>query len=84
MLSLHVYETVPFCRMVHFHFPMVEITFPDISSNIAPSPLRGEGGGTVAGGEVGVLEEDRRAPPRPAPPRPAPPPAMEAVLLPRR
>ena len=25
-------ETVPFCRMVNFHFPMVEIPFPYISS----------------------------------------------------
>ena len=32
MLSLHVYETILFCRMVNSHFPMVEIPFPDISS----------------------------------------------------
>ena len=31
MLSLYVYETIPFCRMVNFHFPIVEIPFPDIS-----------------------------------------------------
>ena len=31
-LSFHVYETIPFCQMVNFHFPMVEIPFPDISS----------------------------------------------------
>ena len=33
MLSLHVYETIPFCRMVNSHFPMVEIPVPDISSS---------------------------------------------------
>ena len=32
MLPLHVYETILFCRMVNYHFPMVEIPFPDISS----------------------------------------------------
>ena len=32
MLSLHVYETIPFCRMVNLHFPIVEIPFPYISS----------------------------------------------------
>ena len=32
MLSLHVFETIPFCRMVNFHFPMVKIPFPDNSS----------------------------------------------------
>ena len=32
MLSFHVYATIPFCRMVNFHFPMVEIPIPDISS----------------------------------------------------
>ena len=31
MLSLYVYETILFYRMVNFHFPMVEIPFPDIS-----------------------------------------------------
>ena len=25
-------ETIPFCRMVNFHFQLVEIPFPDISS----------------------------------------------------
>ena len=32
MISLHVYETIPFCRMVNSHFTMVKISFPDISS----------------------------------------------------
>ena len=32
MLSLYVYETIPFHRMVNFHFPMVEIPLPCISS----------------------------------------------------
>ena len=32
MLSLYVYETIPFCRMVNFHFPTVEIPVTEISS----------------------------------------------------
>ena len=32
MLSYYVHKTIPFCRMVNSHFPMVEIRFPDISS----------------------------------------------------
>ena len=32
MLPLYVYETIPFCRMVNFHFPIVDIPFPNISS----------------------------------------------------
>ena len=32
MLSLHVHETIPLCRMVNLHFPIVEIPFPYISS----------------------------------------------------
>ena len=31
MLSLYVYETILFCRIVNFHFPMTEISFPNIS-----------------------------------------------------
>ena len=50
---------------------------------VAAGPL-GRGGEGRRGGDVGVVEEDRRTAPRPAPPRPAPPPAMEAVLRPRR
>ena len=32
MQTLHVHETIWFCRMVNSHFPMAEIPFPDISS----------------------------------------------------
>ena len=32
MLSLYVYETILFCRMVSFHFPMVDIPFSYVSS----------------------------------------------------
>ena len=33
MLTLYVYETISFCRMVILHYPMVDIPFPDISSS---------------------------------------------------
>ena len=29
MLSLYVNETIPFCKMEYFYFPMVKISFPD-------------------------------------------------------
>ena len=32
ILPFDVYETISSCRIVNFHFPMVEIPFPDISS----------------------------------------------------
>ena len=33
MLSLHVHETIMFCRMVNSHFPMVKLPVPYISSS---------------------------------------------------